>query len=48
MPDQTWFSIGFGKDMFDVDMIAWHANGLDSYVRDYWSTEKFTPPEDIE
>ena len=49
MPDQTWFSIGFGgTNMFNVDMIGWHANGSDSYVKDYFSVEKNDPPEDKE
>ncbi len=46
MPDRNWFSIGFGSDMTDTDMIAWHADGEASYVKDYWSTKKDTPKED--
>ena len=48
MPDQSWFSIGFGANMNNVDMIGWHADGADSYVRDYFSKTKNTPPEDDE
>ena len=48
IPNNTWFSIGFGRSMNKVDMIGWHANGEDSYVRDYFSTGKNTPPEDDE
>ena len=49
MPDQSWFSIGFGASgMINVDMIGWHANGEDSYVRDYFSVAKNVPPEDEE
>jgi phosphoserine aminotransferase len=40
MPDRHWFSIGFGSGMTNTDMIAWHANGAESYVKDYWSTSK--------
>lgn len=43
MPDQMWFSIGFGNDMFDTDMIGWHADGLQSKVLDYFSTSKDSP-----
>ncbi len=46
MPDRHWFSIGFGSDMTDTDMIAWHADGEASYVKDYWSTKKGAPKED--
>ena len=35
MPDKTWFSIGFGKDMYETDMIAWFTDSklelYDSY-----------------
>ena len=34
--------------MFNVDMIGWHANGENSYVKDYFSVEKNIPPEDTE
>ena len=48
IPDSSWFSIGFGSSMRNVDMIGWHANGTDSYVKDYFSEKKWTPPEDDE
>jgi hypothetical protein len=48
MPDLMWFSIGFGPDMYDIDMLAWHADGDNSYFKDYWSTKKDTPGEDSE
>ena len=47
MPDNMWFSLGFGTDMFDTDMIAWHAKGKsNSYVGDYFSVKKDTPAAD--
>ena len=46
MPDQMWFAIGFGSSMTNTDMIAWHSNGKDSYVQDYWSTSKAEPKLD--
>lgn len=29
--NNSWIALGFGSDMTDTDMIAWHANGDDSY-----------------
>ena len=46
MPDKMWFSIGFGTSMKNTDMIVWHADGDESRVIDYWSTQKFTPEID--
>jgi hypothetical protein len=46
MPDKQWFSIGFGRDMTDVDMITWFSDGDASYVKDYWSIAKKVPEED--
>ena len=46
MPDQMWFSIGFGNDMWDTDMIGWHADGTNSRVLDYFSTAKISPELD--
>ena len=46
MPDQMWFSVGFGKDMWDTDMIGWHADGKQSKVLDYFSTSKSSPELD--
>ena len=48
MPNNTWLSIGFGSTMRNVDMIAWHADGDNSYVADYFSVGKSTPAEDSE
>ena len=41
-----WFSIGFGDSMFETDMIAWHANGTNSYVEDYYSKRRAAPKID--
>ena len=46
MPDQMWFSVGFGNDMWDTDMIGWHADGSQSKVLDYFSTSKSSPELD--
>ena len=29
--NNSWIALGFGSDMTDTDMIAWHANGNESY-----------------
>ena len=41
-----WFSIGFGINMNNTDMIAWHADGANSRVTDYHSVSKGTPEAD--
>ena len=41
-----WFSIGFGTNMYNTDMIVWHADGDESNVIDYYSTENWTPEAD--
>ena len=48
MPDQMWFSIGFGNSiMTNTDMIGWHAAGdEDSKVVDYYSPWRNTPTID--
>ena len=46
IPNNTYVSLGFGKNMFNVDMIAWLAQGDVYKAVDYWSTEKNTPAED--
>jgi len=38
VPDGQYFSIGFGPDMTDTDMILWQSNGIESQQRDLWST----------
>ena len=48
IPDGSYFSIGFGDSMFNVDMIGWHAKGANSYAKDYFSTGKYKPPADAE
>ena len=44
--NKAWLALGFGESMFDVDMIAWHADGSNSYAQDYWSTMNDTPGVD--
>ena len=46
MPDQMYFSIGFGGSMRNTDMVAWHANRDKSDVVDYWSTSRDRPEID--
>jgi len=46
MPDQHWFSIGFGNSMHNTDMIAWTTQGSSSYVTDYWSIARKEPEVD--
>ena len=42
--ENSWFAIGFGSDMFDIDMIVW--NSADQSVLDVWSTEHDVPQTD--
>ena len=44
--NNSWIALGFGSDMTNTDMIAWHANGNESYSEDYWSTRKAEPKVD--
>jgi len=46
IPNDTYVSLGFGKNMNKVDMIGWHALGEDSKAVDYWSVAKLTPDID--
>lgn len=48
MPDEHWFSIGFGDSMINTDMIAWTTKGEESYVTDHYSTAKQEPGVDLE
>ena len=41
-----YYSIGFGPDMSDTDMIIWQAAGADSYVGDYYAYQQNTPMVD--
>ena len=43
VPDNSWFSIGFGQDMYDTDMILWQASGSNSKAMDLYSTGHSTP-----
>ena len=51
MPNNTYVSLGFGKNMNSVDMIAWHGDEDVYKAVDYWSKKKETPepdPEDLQ
>jgi len=46
IPNNSWFSIGFGPTMTDTDMIAWFAEKGVGSVKDYWSGSHSAPEED--
>ena len=46
VPDNNYFSIGFGPTMYNTDMILWQASGATSKVTDLWSTKHATPLTD--
>jgi len=43
VPDQSWFSIGFGSSMTDCDMIAWRVTRGKGKVEDYWCSGSHHP-----
>lgn len=43
-----WLALGFGTSMFDVDMITWHANGAESYAKDYYAIKHAEPEADAD
>lgn len=47
IPNNSWFSIGFGASMTNTDMIAWFANDKVGLTKDYWSTSHDDPEEDL-
>ena len=46
VPNNHYFSVGFGKTMTNCDMVLWQANGLQSKTVDLWSKGRFTPDTD--
>ena len=46
VPNNQYFSIGFGKTMTNCDMVLWQANGNSSLITDLWSTGRSTPARD--
>ena len=47
VPNNNYFSIGFGSTMYSTDMILWQASGASSKVTDLWSTSESTPLTDL-
>lgn len=47
MPDNAYFSIGFGDSMYNTDMLAWFSDNGTGSVVDYYSEGEYTPSEDI-
>ena len=47
VPDNSWFSIGFGKSMENTDMMTWFVDNGTGRTVDYWSVDKKRPKEDI-
>ena len=43
MPNNSYFAIGFGRGMYNTDMILWQANSANSITSDLWSTSESTP-----
>lgn len=46
IPNNSYISLGFGTDMFNVDMITWHGLGEASKSVDYFSKGKYEPGKD--
>ena len=46
VPNNSYFAIGFGKNMRNTDMILWQANSANSITSDLWSTGTVTPSID--
>ena len=47
VPNNNWFSLGFGPTMTNTDMILWQANGATgSRTSDMWSRSQSTPVND--
>lgn len=46
MPDNAYFSIGFGHNMYNTDMLAWFSDNGKGSVVDYYSEGEFVPSED--
>lgn len=46
VPDNTYFSIGFGENMISTDMIAWSVKDGVGSIRDLWSFGFTKPRED--
>ena len=46
MPDDSWFSIGFGPNMTNTDMIGWFSDKGVGSTKDYWSTANIPPTVD--
>jgi len=44
--DNGWLALGFGKDMFNVDMLAFHSAGANSYLQDYFAVSHDQPKKD--
>ena len=47
VPDNSWFSIGFGNSMKNTDMITWFVDNETGRTVDYWSTDREKPKEDV-
>ena len=46
VPNNAWFSIGFGESMTNTDMIGWFVKDKAGSTVDYWSTSHAAPEED--
>ena len=46
VPNNQYFSIGFGPTMFGCDEVVWEANGQNSAAYDLWSIDYRTPSID--
>ena len=46
VPNNNYFSIGFGSTMWSTDMVVWMANGYQSQTIDLWSTGDWKPLTD--
>ena len=46
VPENMWFSIGFGEGMINTDMVLFTGSGMSGDIKDLWSTKESTPQTD--
>lgn len=46
LPPDSYFSIGFGADMVNTDMLVWQATPGNPVATDMWSSSYSAPQED--
>ena len=46
VPENNYFSVGFGRDMYNTDMILWQNKASSAVTTDLWSKDRGTPKAD--